>query len=222
MYTGLDGRVASIVHRDLTSRSDFRGQCDALSHLCRRVILLRDSFYEWRHRKEGQSLEWHSRNLPNLRRDYQHNKYVEAPQRSPDPLPEFEDGIDRLLALLDVRGIDAVVLGQPVLWKANMNDVERAALWFFIETPTGRVRSSGHWLVNEMGRFNVAQKAIAQRHGARFLDLDARIPKDLDHYFDDCHFTDLGSRRVAEEVLPMVTAAVEARLSSSRQPALAY
>ena len=122
--------------------------------------------------------------------------------------------VNRVLELVNARGIDAVVLGQPVLWKENMSDDERAALWFFIETSEGRVRPSGQWLAKEMSRFNLAQKIIAERFSARFLDLDALIPKDLDHYFDDCHFTDLGSRRVAEGVLPEVAAAIEIRLST--------
>ena len=53
-----------------------------------------------------------------------------------------------------------------------------------------------------MARFNAAQREIALRHGARFVDLDALVPKDLDHFFDDCHFTDRGSRRVADEIFP--------------------
>jgi lysophospholipase L1-like esterase len=213
VYTGLSDRLAAIGHRDSSLKSSFWGRCEAVSYLCQRLTLLRKMFHDWRLRRAGQVLEWHSQNIPVLRQEYQQYHYVDAPKRDPDPLREFEDGMEHLLGLLDRHSADAIVLGQPVLWKENMSEAERTALWFYVETPAGRVRPSGRWLVTEMARYNAAQHTIAQKHGVRFLDLDARIPKDLDHYFDDCHFTDLGSRWMADEVLPHVAATVHARLS---------
>ena len=31
-----------------------------------------------------------------------------------------------------------------------------------------------------------------------FIDLDALLPKTLEYFYDDCHFTEKGSERVAE------------------------
>jgi hypothetical protein len=42
----------------------------------------------------------------------------------------------------------------------------------------------------------------AENVGFEYIDLDASMPKTLDYYFDDCHFTDKGSARVAAAVLP--------------------
>jgi len=42
------------------------------------------------------------------------------------------------------------------------------------------------------------------------VDLNGRIPKSLQYFFDDCHFTDLGSARVAEELFPLVKERVDA------------
>ena len=93
----------------------------------------------------------------------------------------------------------ALVLGQPVLWEAEMTADERARLWFPIFTPAGPVRPSGAWLAGEMQRFNRAQQHQAEALGATYFDLDGRIPKTLEFFFDDCHYTDAGSRRLAEE-----------------------
>jgi len=214
LYTGLPDRLTSIAAHHAEIKTGFWGRCETISHLCHRMFLLRKAFQEWRLRREGRLLEWHSQNLPILRREYQQYPNVEWPRREPDPLQEFEDGTEALLTMLVNRGIDAVVLGQPVLWKESMSESERAALWFYVETPEGRVRPSGRWLVAEMTRYNAAQHTIAQKYGVRYLDLDTRIPKDLDHYFDDCHFTDLGSRRMADEILPHVAAIVQSRHAS--------
>ena len=64
-----------------------------------------------------------------------------------------------------------------------------------------------------MARYNAAQSEVAARHGARFLDLDPLIPKDLDHYFDDCHYTDRGSRRMADEIFPTLREGVLERMA---------
>ena len=34
--------------------------------------------------------------------------------------------------------------------------------------------------------------------------MDDKIPKTLDYYFDDCHYTDLGSKAVADNILPVL------------------
>lgn len=215
-YEGIAERVASIQSREASLGRGLWHQCEVVSQLCRRLIVLKQRVYSWLHIDLSRSLEWHSRNLQNLRREYQQYEYVEVLQRKLDPLREFEDGVDAVLTLLDQRGIAAVVLGQPILWKQTMTEAERLALWFFVETPAGRVRPSGAWLQQEMGRFNDAQMRVASKHRASYLNLDEVIPKDLDHYFDDCHFTDLGSRRVAREVFPLLAAAVEERLRGRR------
>lgn len=217
-YKGISDRITSIRNREVTASYEFWRRCEASSQLCRRIILLRQKIHSWRHGHPSRSLEWHTRNLPNLRREYQEYEYIEAPKRKPDALREFSEGMGAMLQLLDQRGITAVVLGQPVLWNTRMSEAERLALWFYVETPVGRVRPSGAWLHTEMSRFNNAQKVIAEEHGARYVDLDEHLPKDLSHYFDDCHFTDLGSQRVAETILPMMMTAMEERFNNRWSP----
>jgi hypothetical protein len=111
-------------------------------------------------------------------------------------------------------GVDALVLGQPVLWKADMMPAELDVLWFHVRTPEGPVRADGAWLPAEIARYNDVQRRLAAERGFAYLDLDASVPKDLDHYFDDCHYTDRGSRLVAEEVLTALRPRIERLLAS--------
>ena len=156
-------------------------------------------------------VEWHSAGLRNLQTQYKALPFQDAPARNPDPIDEFRDNIDWLLGYLQKNGIATLVLGQPVLWKPDMTAAETDALWFAVSTPAGRVRTSGSWLLREMQRYNAAQTEIAKRHGATYLDLDARLPKTLETYFDDCHFTDKGSAAVAELIAPVARRVVESR-----------
>lgn len=65
---------------------------------------------------------------------------------------------------------------------------------------------------------NDMQRELAARAHVAFVDLDPLIPKDLDHFFDDCHFTDRGSTTVAEALLPTATAILaERRATQARE-----
>jgi lysophospholipase L1-like esterase len=170
--------------------------CPAASQLCQRLALVV--------RGRPSSLEWHSANLPRLRQDYRKLPSAETIVRDPDPIVEFRDATDSLLGFLRARGITPVLLGQPVLWSPGLGRAERDALWFGVATARGSIRPSLEWLAHEMERYNAESERIARERHAVYLDLDGRIPKTLDYFFDDCHFTDRGSDLVASEILPVM------------------
>ncbi len=209
-YQGLDSALASS-RRARGPRearvSLARRLCPESLQLCRRLILLKRSLAR-------NAIEWHSANLPELRRQYQALPSVDDLRRNPDPAVEFEAAMDSLAATLAARGIRALFLGQPTLWSPTMGAEEQATLWFGVATPEGKVRPSGRWLAAEMSRYNAIQETIARRHGFLYLDLGDRIPRSLEYFFDDCHFTDLGSALVSTEIMPLVIKAAEP-LSSS-------
>ena len=206
-YAGLEDALRRVPEEEPTR------SCSRWSELCRRVAVLRRSLRAARRAREGRTLEWHSRNLPRLTRAYRALPAVAQPDRPVDPIREFGDAMEALLVELEARGIETVVLGQPVLWKPHMRAEERRRLWFGIRTPAGPVRPEPAWLAAEMARYNRLQRELAGRHGARYVDLPARIPADLGHFIDDCHFTDAGSRAVADAILPETLAAVRSALA---------
>ena len=187
-------------------RPSLRERCRQMSQLCQRLAVAAARAQQLWQVATGRALEWHSSQLPALQSRYQGYPDVNEVPREPDPLPRFAESVGGLLEFLRSADVPALVLGQPVLWEAEMSADERARLWFPIFTPAGPVRPSGAWLAGEMQRFNRAQQHQAEALGATYFDLDGRIPKTLEFFFDDCHYTDAGSRRLAEEILPQVTA----------------
>jgi hypothetical protein len=179
------------------------------SQLYRRGLLLERRIELWRDKKSGRVLGWHSENLPKIRKEYKEYPYVAGPVRNPDPIDEFSHSMDALLGFLQEMKVSVIVLGQPVLWKDSLSAEEVDSLWFSVDTLNGKVRASGSWLEREMQRYNSVQEQLARRHGATYIDLDTQIPKTLEYYFDDCHFTDLGSRKAASAILPVVIARME-------------
>ncbi len=122
--------------------------------------------------------------------------------RDPDLLTEFTDGLEELLLHLKRQGVETVILGQPVLWKTDMSPAEKNVLWCDVNTKEGPVRTGGKWLETEMSRYNQAQEKLAETYQVPYVPLDLLIPKTLEFFYDDCHFTDKGNRAVAEAAYP--------------------
>ncbi|MFQ5416657.1 MAG: SGNH/GDSL hydrolase family protein [Myxococcota bacterium] len=196
----------AVVHPEASRLS----RCRSRFQLCRRLKILKDHLQiEWE-KWNGRALEWHSEHLAERREAYRELPLVRQPVRDPDPYVEFRDAVAALLDHARSADLPVLVLGQPVLWHAGMSEEQVAALWFWVGTPDGRVRAEPAWLEWEMRRYNEAQRREAAIRGFPYLDLDGRLPKDLDHFFDDCHLTDLGSRLQAEIIFPAVLAEVRA------------
>jgi lysophospholipase L1-like esterase len=153
-------------------------------------------------------LEWGSENLPRVRAQYAAYPYVAEPVRNPDPIDAFSAGMERLVSFLRDSGIEVIVLGQPALWRADLTPDELATLWFPIDIKSGYVRADMAWMAGELRRYNARQEEIARRLGVRYVDLDRVLPKDLEHYTDDFHYTDRGNEVVAQAVLPALMKAL--------------
>ena len=180
-----------------------------ISQIARRASNLRRNLMLRKATSTGKAKEWHSAAMPILRQEYKDALYRESVKRKNDPVQEFHDGIQGLTALLKTEGIPGLVLSQPVLWKLDMTSDEQALLWFWVEATEGRVRASTTWLRNEMDRYNQIQKEAAEINLMVFLDLAEHVPRTTEMFFDDCHFTDKGSRLVAETLFPIVTKMID-------------
>jgi hypothetical protein len=196
--------------------SSWLSRCRAQFQLCRRLKTLKDHLQiEWE-KWNGRALEWHSEHLGERRAAYRALPFVPQPIRDPDPFVEFRDALAAMLDYAVSVSLPVLVLGQPVLWHAEMTEEQVAALWFWVGTPNGKVRPEPAWLEREMRRYDEAQRTEAAARGYPYLDLAGRLPKDLDHFFDDCHLTDLGSRVQAEIIFPAVLAEARAMLGKQR------
>lgn len=184
------------------------------SQIARRVNILLRRYELHKAIKSGDVFEWHSKHMPQMQTWYRNLPYRSKVVRKNDPLEEFSAGITALLRFLKDSGIPGIVLGQPVLWKETMNREEMDRLWFYVYTPKGPVRASPAWLASEMDRYNRFQEECARELGFTYLNLDGIIPKTLEYFFDDCHFTDKGSIAAARIIGPLV----ESEIRKLKQP----
>lgn len=183
-----------------------------VSQIYRRLLKIRHDYRILSAIEKGEIVEWHSQKLPGLRSRYRQLPYIEALTRHPDPIIEFKERLEALVEFLQGQKYRILILGQPVLWKSTMTSDELNVLWFMVQTPDGPRRLAPAWLYEEMKRYNQVQRATADRFGIPFVDLDDLIPKTLDYYFDDCHYTDKGSQAIADAIFPYLEPLVREKI----------
>lgn len=126
-----------------------------------------------------------------------------APQRSTLPelgpsLHTFERHLDELVALCEGSHVRTVLANQAVLWRGELPPTAEARLWIGWTRDRDAFYTAGA-LRGGLDAFNAAVGAVAARRGVALVDISS-VSGDLDAFYDDCHFTELGARRVAELV----------------------
>jgi hypothetical protein len=122
------------------------------------------------------------------------------------PLFEFQRNLEAIADLAVLRGIRLVLLTQPVLWRDDLSVEEQDLLWLggvgkdFENTP-GNPHYTVRALAEAMRRFNDATIDMASKRGLGCIDLGARIQRTPAMFLDDTHFTLMGCRAVASEVV---------------------
>ena len=141
---------------------------------------------------------WFSRLREPVELDYPVERFVS--------IEPFERYLRRLVRVAAHDGAAVVLVTQPSLYKPTTSEAEAHRLWlgrmmFVTEGRFGRKQyASPASLARAMHAFNDVVRTVATSEHATLADADARLPKDLTHFTDDCHFTPTGSRIVAQTV----------------------
>jgi len=209
---GVESGEASQQSVCIPKASKLASICPTAIRLCRLIQRVNSNLFESAV-SYTTTLEWHSDNLPTVRERFRRMTLVDHLDPSAKSLDQFKKAITNIAVSGRDKGVGVILLGQPVLWKSNLSEEEQSRLWFAVRTATGFSRVDARSLQTEMGVYNDAQRSIAVQTGVRYVDLEGQIPKDLRHFFDDCHYTDLGSRALAAVILPTVKNAVLERVA---------
>jgi lysophospholipase L1-like esterase len=135
-------------------------------------------------------------------------RYLERAQSTPyttgvDPsrgLPYFRRYLGMIASVCADAGVPLVLMTQPSLYKPVMEPSERDTLWMgWLDH--GDLNLDPPTLLRGMQAYNREIRRFASERDLTLIDLDAAVPKDLEHFYDDCHFTALGNRVVAETIL---------------------
>jgi lysophospholipase L1-like esterase len=134
--------------------------------------------------------------------------YRQRAGRLVDALPDLEPGragyaqnLRRIIAAARERGVQVVLVTQPTLWRSGLSKAEQALLWGggppFWALREGADYYSVEALAEGMARYNDALLEVCGEGGAICIDAAAGIPQSGEFFFDDAHFTEAGSARLA-------------------------
>jgi lysophospholipase L1-like esterase len=132
-------------------------------------------------------------------------------------LPAFRHNLTQLVYRASQDGAEVIVASQPFLYRKGMSGEERARLFYahyyrdYAIVPTIDEQRAA------MQSFNDSAREVCRRTGARFVDVEAGLPKSTAYMYDDVHFTAEGARRVAGTLLEEIP--WEELLGESRAPA---
>ncbi len=127
-----------------------------------------------------------------------------------------------LLAFVDfakLRGIELLVASEPYLYRDDLTAKEREVILFPMLCQQDGVQPDVPSMKRGMDAFNTRAQRVAARREVRFLGLEKQIPKSLEYFFDDVHYTTKGNVAVAEAIGDeLVRWGVVPRTAKSEEP----
>ena len=117
---------------------------------------------------------------------------------------EYQRNLNTIIDLVQAKGSRVVLMTQPTLWRADLNFEEDKVLWAgekgtFVEE-RGRSYYSARALAEAMNLFNHKLLQVCESRKIDCVDLATKLPKTLEVFYDDAHFTVRGAQIVAETV----------------------
>lgn len=122
----------------------------------------------------------------------------------------FERNLRKLVQIIKGRGSIPLVVTEPSLYKEKMTTEEIQRLWmgqvlcnsrnFFIFEEYPSFLS----LHRAMKTFSQIVKTVAASEGVNVVDAEASIEKDLNHFVDDVHQTELGVAKLGKIVATQI------------------
>lgn len=134
-------------------------------------------------------------------------------------LPEFEVSLRSLVRTLTADGVQVVLVTQPSLYREGLGARERGNLWFpstFCVIPEGiwaRTIPSVPSMSLAMEAFNEVVRRVGEEEGTDVVDAANRMPRTLEYFGDDVHYTAAGANLLATEIFGALQGASENRLS---------
>lgn len=117
-------------------------------------------------------------------------------------LQEYAGNIRAIVRIGAKQGVRVILSTQPFLWRADLLPQDRDLLWLggvgkYQEEP-GHEYYSAAALADGMNQYNQRLLQLCRDEHVECVDLEAVVPKERRMFYDDAHFTEAGSRQVAE------------------------
>lgn len=149
----------------------------------------------------------------NRRKRKQAIKFDELPDMTA-MLQEYERQLRKIIAVAREQDKRLIFMTQPCMWSPEITPENESLCWAGV-CPNGTYRSSAA-LAEAMGAYNERMRAVCRDEAIELVDLDAQLAKSTATFYDDCHFNDAGSLRVAQLTGEIVQPKILARMRGAR------
>lgn len=137
-------------------------------------------------------------------------KMLFAPKAVEVDIPEwksvgsFERNMRDLVTIARAKGIPLLMANQPYFYRDDLTPREREVVWFPETHQSNGEKPSIASMIAAMELFNGVSERIAAETGTRFVDLERVVPKTLEYFYDDVHYTRPGNAAVAQAFLEAI------------------
>ncbi|MEM6964329.1 MAG: GDSL-type esterase/lipase family protein [Bacteroidota bacterium] len=121
-------------------------------------------------------------------------------------IQDFQKYMGGVIELVQNDGAEIILVSQPYFYKASMTPAEDQVLWM----DRGMCLIDGKYpnsqsMAMAMDAYNAKVAELSSIYQTKFVHGEPALPKDLDHFVDDVHYTTEGARKlagvIAQEIL---------------------
>ena len=103
------------------------------------------------------------------------------------------------------QGLKIIFVGQQAAWRDSMTNEDQKRLWMGglgkYQNDPGHPYYTSSFLSSEIQHYNDLVKSVCNEQNIPFIDI-SNFQTDIDHLYDDCHFTERGARDLADTLYP--------------------
>jgi hypothetical protein len=126
----------------------------------------------------------------------------EMPQDTSRGIQGYANNIREMIRLAKERHVRLIFMTQPELLQPNMSQEMIDHIWSgWIGNPGSNIYWSPEVGAVVLNAHNELLLKLCREEAVECIDLASRVPKSLEIFFDQCHFTDYGCRVVADLVV---------------------
>ena len=142
---------------------------------------------------------------------FRQQKYRQSATSFIDELPDLENGLraykNRLNEIVDLtqaKRVRLILLTQPSIWRDDLPEEVERRLWVGGPLLNQSQENGEYFSVRALGEamaaFNHTLLGVCRARNLECIDVSAGLPKDGEFFWDDIHYTERGSRRLAKIV----------------------
>jgi len=188
-YSHFFGAVSNIVFSYFRPQPVFQIKLVTVDFLIR---FIKDNFFS------DIIVSFKNRHIELLAKDYLENKNTVTVHEFLS-LSSYRRNISMLIELTKERKIPLILGNQPFLFKMNASVEEVGRI---ISPQLYCMRQNKYYnlesLLYGIRGFNAVTKTVSEENGVTFIDLESKIPKNLEYFVDSIHYTKKGNEVIAE------------------------